>query len=106
MTAVVRQRKAYPVYDDGYKARVSDIRWRLEGLYPSLHLAGRNGMHRYNNQDHAMMTGLVAARNVLSGTRSLDPWKVNDDAEYIEEGEVARTFSPPEPVKGGEALAA
>ncbi len=98
MTAVVRQPRAYPVYDDGYRERVEAIRVELERRFPSLHLAGRNGMHRYNNQDHAMMTGLVAARNVMAGRRVLDPWRVNDDAEYIEEGEVARTFAPPEPL--------
>jgi hypothetical protein len=44
-------------------------------------------MHKYNNQDHAMMTGLLAARNILGG--HFDVWKVNSDAEYHEEGEVA-----------------
>ena len=95
-TAVVRQRKAYPVYDDAYRANVAVVRERVEALYPTLHLAGRNGMHRYNNQDHAMMTGLVAARNVAAGKRALDPWRVNDDAEYIEDGpEPAPTYSAP-----------
>jgi protoporphyrinogen oxidase len=98
-SAVVRQRRAYPVYDDGYKARVETVRFELERLFPTLHLAGRNGMHRYNNQDHAMMTGLVAARNILAGKRILDPWQVNDDAEYLEEGSVVDTFTPPVPVK-------
>jgi hypothetical protein len=51
---------------------------------PNLHLCGRNGLHRYNTQDHSMMTALVVARNIAEGS-DLDPWKVNGDAEYIEE---------------------
>jgi protoporphyrinogen oxidase len=53
---VVRQKKAYPVYDDGYKDNVEAIRSELAEKFPTLHLVGRNGMHKYNNQDHAMMT--------------------------------------------------
>ena len=56
---VVRQKKAYPVYDDGYKANVETIRAELALKFPTLHLVGRNGMHKYNNQDHAMMTALL-----------------------------------------------
>ena len=51
-----------------------------------MHLVGRNGMHKYNNQDHAMMTAILAARNILAGERLDDPWQVNEDAEYGEEG--------------------
>src|SRR5438477_2373704 len=58
---VVRQPKAYPVYDDSYRENVATIRRALEGLYPTLHLRGRNGMHKYNNQDHAMMTDMLTA---------------------------------------------
>ena len=54
----------------------------------NLELAGRNGMHKYNNQDHSMMTALLAARNIL-GLGPFDTWKVNTDAEYHEEGETA-----------------
>ncbi|MBE7198825.1 MAG: NAD(P)/FAD-dependent oxidoreductase, partial [Parafilimonas terrae] len=53
---VVRQPKAYPVYDEDYAAHVATVRRELERDYPTLHLVGRNGMHKYNNQDHAMMT--------------------------------------------------
>src|SRR3546814_8342963 len=53
--AVVRQEKAYPVYDDDYAAHVAAMREELESRYPTLHMVGRNGMHRYNNQDHAMI---------------------------------------------------
>ena len=81
--AVVRVPKAYPVYDDDYASHVETIRHHLEALLPNLHLVGRNGMHKYNNQDHSMMTALIAARNVL-GIDERDPWRVNGDAEYHE----------------------
>ncbi len=86
---VVRQPKAYPVYDDGYAGRVETLRAALAERYPTLHLAGRNGMHRYNNQDHSMMTALLCARNILAGEDRLDPWSVNEDAEYHEGGKAA-----------------
>jgi hypothetical protein len=75
--------KAYPVYDDAYQRHLKVIRDWLRGL-PNLELAGRNGMHKYNNQDHSMMTALLAARNIL-GLGRFDTWKVNTDAEYHEE---------------------
>jgi hypothetical protein len=84
---VVRQRKAYPVYDDVYQARVDTIRDYLRDELPNLHLAGRNGMHKYNNQDHSMMTALLVARNIATGS-GFDPWKVNADAVYHEESRV------------------
>jgi protoporphyrinogen oxidase len=80
---VVRQRKAYPVYDDAYQANVAVVRDYLEHHLPNLHLTGRNGMHKYNNQDHSMMTALLVARNIAKGT-TFDPWKVNADAVYHE----------------------
>jgi protoporphyrinogen oxidase len=83
---VVRQPKAYPVYDEDYREHVATIRRDLEGSYPSLHLVGRNGMHKYNNQDHAMMTAMLTARNILAGERIYDTWQVNEDAEYHEAG--------------------
>ena len=82
----MRQRKAYPVYDEGYRQRVDVIRDELAWRYPSLHLVGRNGMHKYNNQDHAMMTAMLACRNILAGERVYDVWSVNEDAEYHEAG--------------------
>ncbi len=84
---VVRQAKAYPVYDEDYRDNIAAIRLDLEGSYPTLHLVGRNGMHRYNNQDHAMMTAMLTARNILAGARLYDVWNVNEDAEYHEAGE-------------------
>jgi protoporphyrinogen oxidase len=84
--AVVRQEKAYPVYDDDYAAHVAAVRGELEARYPTLHFVGRNGMHRYNNQDHAMMTAMLTARNIAAGARRHDVWAVNEDAEYHEAG--------------------
>ncbi len=84
---VVRQKKAYPVYDDAYEAKVNVIREYLRTSLPNLYLAGRNGMHKYNNQDHSMMTALLVARNIATGG-GFDPWKVNADAVYHEEARV------------------
>jgi len=84
--AVVRQEKAYPVYDESYAGHVAAMRAELEAKYPTLHLVGRNGMHRYNNQDHAMMTAMLTVRNIEAGERVYDIWAVNEDAEYHEAG--------------------
>ncbi len=81
---VVRQPKAYPVYDDAYQDNMTIIRRDLESSFPTLHLVGRNGMHKYNNQDHAMMTAMLTAENILAGERLYDVWAVNEDAEYHE----------------------
>lgn len=81
---VVRQAKAYPVYDKHYQRQIDLIRASLASLCPGLHQVGRNGMHRYNNQDHSMMTGILTARAILDPSSPLDPWLVNQDAEYIE----------------------
>ena len=84
---VVRQEKAYPVYDEDYASHVAAMREELEGKYDSLHLVGRNGMHRYNNQDHAMMTAMLSVENIKAGSRVYDIWCVNEDAEYHEAGD-------------------
>ncbi len=81
---VVRMPRAYPVYDGDYQEKVDIIKTFIEEQLPNLQAIGRNGMHRYNNQDHAMITGILAARNIL-GEGPLDPWLVNADAEYLEE---------------------
>jgi len=80
--AVVRMPKAYPVYDSGYRDALATIRGFLDGL-GNLQLVGRNGQHRYNNQDHSMLTALYAVRN-LAGA-SYDVWDVNVEAAYHEE---------------------
>jgi protoporphyrinogen oxidase len=84
---VVRQPKAYPVYDDRYADHVAQIRAEIARRFPGLHLVGRNGMHKYDNQDHAMMTAILCAKNILLGAPLFDPWAVNEDAEYHEAGE-------------------
>jgi protoporphyrinogen oxidase len=79
---VVRMPKAYPVYDGNYQAALQVIREWLECL-ENLQLIGRNGQHRYNNQDHSMVTGVYAARNIIG--ESYDIWDVNVEADYHEE---------------------
>ncbi len=101
--AVVRQEKAYPVYDDEYEANVDAMRMELEEKHPSLHLVGRNGMHRYNNQDHAMMTAMLTVENILAGTRVYDTWCVNEDAEYHESGDEGAEASIPSRALDSEA---
>jgi protoporphyrinogen oxidase len=85
---VVRVRKAYPVYDGGYQQALAAVREFLETV-PNLQLVGRNGMHRYNNQDHSMLTAILAVRNILGARHDL--WSVNVDSEYHEEGKVTFT---------------
>lgn len=79
---VIRQPKAYPVYDADYKKHVDTIEAWVRTL-ENLHTVGRNGMHRYNNQDHSMLSAMHAARNVLGGT--YDPWNINVERSYHEE---------------------
>jgi protoporphyrinogen oxidase len=79
---VVRMEKAYPVYDPGYQENVQVIRAELAKI-ANLQVVGRNGMHKYNNQDHSMMTAMLAVKNLQGGRYNL--WNVNTDAEYQEE---------------------
>jgi protoporphyrinogen oxidase len=79
---VIRQYKAYPVYDGEYRQHLQVIQEYLE-TFDNLQTVGRNGMHRYNNQDHSMLTGILAARNVLGETHDL--WNVNTERSYHEE---------------------
>ena len=79
----VRVPKAYPMYDDTYKANVETIRRWLEANAPNIHPVGRNGMHRYNNQDHSMYTAMLAVENLLGAAHDL--WAVNVEGEYHEE---------------------
>jgi len=80
--AVVRMPKAYPVYDSVYVEAVNTIREFLTGL-GNLYLVGRNGMHKYNNQDHSMLTAMLSVKNILGA--NYDVWEVNVDNEYHEE---------------------
>ncbi len=80
---VVRMPKAYPMYDNGWTRNVDCIRNYLQSSLPNLQVVGRNGMHKYNNQDHSMMTALLAARNIMGA--KYDLWAVNTEPEYHEE---------------------
>ena len=81
---VVRMPKAYPVYDSVYADALDVIRGYLSESWPEIYPVGRNGMHRYNNQDHSMMTAMVTVDGLVSGT-SEDAWQVNVDGDYHEE---------------------
>lgn len=81
---VVRQAKAYPVYSADYKIHLETIFTELALKFPRLHLVGRNGLHKYNNQDHAMMTAMLTVRNIVAGRKLFNVHCVNQDAEYIE----------------------
>ncbi len=111
---VVRAEKAYPVYAQDYQAQVKTLRTYLD-TFKNLQTIGRNGLHRYNNQDHSMLTGLYAARNLL-GERH-DVWTVNTEKVYHEEHEPKPSVSgdrlvpsrvivpvPSAPISGDEVL--
>ena len=83
---VIRQPKAYPVYDGDYREALDMIRGWLAG-FSNLQVVGRNGMHRYNNQDHSMLTAMLAVKNVLGASNDL--WSVNVEKEYHEDIEAA-----------------
>lgn len=95
---VIRQPKAYPVYDHEYQQHIDVIRQWLEQNCPNLQVAGRNGMHKYNNQDHSMMTALCAAKNIIADNNTFDAWKVNQDAEYHEDGAASGERFVPLPI--------
>ncbi len=80
--SVVRMPKAYPVYDGAYAEALNVVREFL-GRVPNLQLVGRNGMHKYNNQDHSMLTAMLAVKNILGA--NYDLWQVNAEQEYHEE---------------------
>ena len=80
---VVRVPKAYPVYDEGYAERVAVLRRWLDDNVANVHPVGRNGMHRYNNQDHSMLTAMLAVDNIVTGARH-DVWTVNVEEDYHE----------------------
>lgn len=84
MGYVVRMPKAYPVYDEAYQENLDVIRGWLAAEAPNVHPVGRNGMHRYNNQDHSMMTAMLTVENILTGSAH-DVWQVNVEEEYHEQ---------------------
>ena len=80
---VVRMPKAYPIYDAAYRGHLDGVRGFIDGI-PNMHTVGRNGMHKYNNQDHSMYTAMLTLENML-GQAQHDVWSVNTDFEYHEE---------------------
>jgi hypothetical protein len=81
---VLRMEKTYPAYFGAYD-RFDEIRQFVDGV-ENLFLIGRNGMHRYNNQDHSMLTAMVSVDNILAGdTGKANLWKINTEQEYHEE---------------------
>ena len=84
MGYVVRMPKAYPVYDETYRDALAVIRTWLETQLGNLYTVGRNGMHKYNNQDHSMYTAMCSVENILGASH--DVWAVNVEADYHEEG--------------------
>jgi protoporphyrinogen oxidase len=98
---VVRMPKAYPIYDSVYAAHLERVRTHIDPI-SNLHLIGRNGMHKYNNQDHSMLTAMMTVWNMQGATH--DVWAVNTDFEYHEEirvPEQARTQAATRPVAAG-----
>jgi protoporphyrinogen oxidase len=79
---VIRQKKAYPVYDGEYRQHLAVLQDYVAS-FENLQTVGRNGMHRYNNQDHSMLTGLLAAKNILGEKHDL--WDVNTERSYHED---------------------
>ncbi|NCO32609.1 MAG: FAD-dependent oxidoreductase [Armatimonadetes bacterium CG2_30_59_28] len=90
--AVVRVLKAYPVYDTGYQKRIESLKAYLSE-FRNLQCCGRNGLHRYNNQDHSMLTAMLAVRNLIGEKHNV--WDVNTEDEYHE------TFTRRDPVPVG-----
>ena len=85
---VVRVPKAYPYYDFTYKTNVEVIRKWIEAEAPNVHPVGRNGMHKYNNQDHSMYTAMLTVENIYGADH--DVWTVNVEEEYHEAGSTGR----------------
>jgi protoporphyrinogen oxidase len=98
---VVRMPKAYPVYDEAYRQNVDVLRRWLTQQAPNVHPVGRNGMHKYNNQDHSMFTAMLTVENIVAGAGH-DIWSVNVEAEYHEE-QVGGDVSSPEAGTGRDA---
>jgi protoporphyrinogen oxidase len=100
---VVRMPKAYPVYDSAYAAHLATVREYIDPI-PNLHTVGRNGMHKYNNQDHSMLTAMMAIANMHGASH--DVWSVNTDFEYHEEQRIeAPARAAPSPDVGAKRSA-
>lgn len=81
---VIRETESYPTYYTGHKRHFNAIKNYVKS-FKNLELIGRGGMYKYNNMDHALYSGLLAARNFIAGRRKYNVWDVNEDAEYLEE---------------------
>jgi protoporphyrinogen oxidase len=91
---VFRQPKAYPVYMGAYKAYLETVKNYLDSI-ENLQTAGRNGLHMYNNQDHSMLTAMLAVKNIMGEDH--DIWSVNTDRSYHEEIRLPESGSTPSP---------
>lgn len=89
---VVRQQKAYPVYDQFYKENLAMIEEAIHQNYPNLHLIGRNGLHKYNNQDHSMMTAMLTVENIIADKHIYNISTINQDDDYHEVMSRKNTF--------------
>ena len=92
-SAIIRQPKAYPVYDEEYQGALAVIRGWMEKL-ENFQTVGRNGLHRYNNQDHSMLSAMLAARNIVGETHNV--WDVNVERSYHEEFQISSDEPNPE----------
>jgi protoporphyrinogen oxidase len=88
---VVRVPKAYPIYDAQYRRYLDLIRGFIDPI-PNLHTVGRNGMHKYNNQDHSMLTAMMTLWNMQGALH--DVWAVNTDFDYHEEQKIEAPVQP------------
>jgi protoporphyrinogen oxidase len=95
---VVRMPKAYPVYDEGYDRQVDVIREWLAEAVPNVHPVGRNGMHRYNNADHSMVTAMLTVENIVDDAAH-DVWAVNVETDYHEEVAAPDAAGSPGPAR-------
>jgi protoporphyrinogen oxidase len=95
---VIRMPKTYPAYFGVYN-RFEEVRSYLDA-FPNLFLVGRNGMHKYNNQDHSMLTAMTAVDNIIEGrTDKSNIWAVNTEMDYHEEKAVPSATTPAAPVR-------
>ncbi len=90
---VVRMPKAYPIYDAAYSDHLDVVRAHIDPIQ-NLHPVGRNGMHKYNNQDHSMLTSMLSVDNMYGANN--DTWAVNTDFEYHEEQRLEEAGEPEE----------
>ena len=93
--AVIRMPKAYPIYDSQYRRHLDVVREHIDTI-SNLHTVGRNGMHKYNNQDHSMLTAMMALWNMQGASHDL--WEVNTDFEYHEEQKLEESATSGTPV--------